>query len=1184
MDGLTGPGHVRHLDELLRRCVVHLSGPGTKGGTGFFVAPDRVLTCAHVVAGAPAGRVEVRLGTETFPGTVSALHPARGADGMYPLPDVAVITVSGMPDHGQVVLDDDLPLLDDRLHCVGFTRTLGGPGPAPELEPVTFTFDGLQPFDGGTLLKLGAGAQATAGMSGGPLLNLRTGRVCGLVKTTRDSRNPYGGWAVPLGAVQECEPALLTESAAAHTRDPRWGTAFATAVRAVPAPAGASALPVSLVRLLDQLPALRTACESLADGYEKRLGTERGPVFRDRLHHLLGVALAAAAPEASALLTARDAALLTVSCAHLIACEVMPTATLSQLVDTDPQLRRRWLRHVDRTGRLTRRSWERLSGLPGDVLPDPRVLSTFADASGPAERFAVSLFLERELTAVVGAAARAPAAPQQDGPLLRPSDPFPSCDVLAGLVLAALEEPSRVFVARCAERFEGVRTVAGCRPLFVDTLLRAALRMRRLLAAEDDGVLTAPRLRITADQGLWRLQQLLVDVQPESDADGETLRLVLAPDSPLTVESVVTEVNALRQVVDQCTAALAQYYVAGRDAGLRLRYPRIRSNVDDPAHYVRKHGFGFDPSPGRMALNVANVLPLLVRPLYGDRPEIGVRELLQNALDAVWARRAMAAGEYADGRVLVALTDRSGTALAALRTEPPAPPHWERWLEVRDNGVGMTTDVIREHFLTAGGSYDPAERARLRTGAAGGPLRIGRFGIGVLAGFLLGAEIQVISRSAANDEAAHFVMREDSDLVELYRCSAPVGTTIRVRLDPATHQRLSRNTESWDWYHFSDPPVTRITVHGGAAIPVESRNPPLDPSGDPFWRWLDVAPYGEVFWTRSDEIYRGRVYVNGIRVAEPRNSGWKLMSPAEQLKQPVISIADRAGACSLTLTRDAFVEYPQAALDAVRRDALREQIAWYVALAQAGTEQAIAWQSPLWSCDLGNIGEGDGRVLGVPFVVSDAGIVPLVPQLLAQAEPAEVYFLCENGALRESAPQQVADLVRLARSVGCPVGLLKPEMYGGFGYSLLSAAVAETFRFGVWSSAGNSLVQLVTTARGEDYARMHPGALLAEEDGWSLLVPPGPAAPTVPPELWTTADRELITELGGYGLLRLVPEGTDPSRPERTAEFTALWGQYGLPALLPHGFDLSGLPGAASDDLARRIARQAAAGRSGRPN
>src|SRR2546430_271762 len=72
-------------------------------------------------------------------------------------------------------------------------------------------------------------------------------------------------------------------------------------------------------------------------------------------------------------------------------------------------------------------------------------------------------------------------------------------------------------------------------------------------------------------------------------------------------------------------------------------------------------------------------------------------------------------------------------------------------------------------------------------------LRIGRFGIGVCAAFLLGTEVQVITRhlTASGDRAVCLRFVERDDTTEMYRCAAPVGTTVRVRLSEEAYQRLT---------------------------------------------------------------------------------------------------------------------------------------------------------------------------------------------------------------------------------------------------------------------------------------------------------------------------------------------------------------------------------------------------------
>ena len=67
--------------------------------------------------------------------------------------------------------------------------------------------------------------------------------------------------------------------------------------------------------------------------------------------------------------------------------------------------------------------------------------------------------------------------------------------------------------------------------------------------------------------------------------------------------------------------------------GLGIRLRRVRSNLDDVRRFRQQVSY----IPGRLAFESAGtgLLKKLVAPLYGDAPEVGVRELLQNAIDAV---------------------------------------------------------------------------------------------------------------------------------------------------------------------------------------------------------------------------------------------------------------------------------------------------------------------------------------------------------------------------------------------------------------------------------------------------------------------------------------------------------------------------------------------------------------------
>ena len=92
--------------------------------------------------------------------------------------------------------------------------------------------------------------------------------------------------------------------------------------------------------------------------------------------------------------------------------------------------------------------------------------------------------------------------------------------------------------------------------------------------------------------------------------------------------------TGLQAELDHSTAVLDEIYGTQTQLGmdrLGLAIRRVDSNLQKPAFrnslpYVSEStGFTADP----------NLLTLLVQPLYGSQPSVGVREVIQNAVDAV---------------------------------------------------------------------------------------------------------------------------------------------------------------------------------------------------------------------------------------------------------------------------------------------------------------------------------------------------------------------------------------------------------------------------------------------------------------------------------------------------------------------------------------------------------------------
>src|SRR5690606_5529985 len=175
-------------------------------------------------------------------------------------------------------------------------------------------------------------------------------------------------------------------------------------------------------------------------------------------------------------------------------------------------------------------------------------------------------------------------------------------------------------------------------------------------------------------------------------------------------------------VLRRARRALPRHRGAGRG---RRRRRRAVSGTDERT--ARAPGPSGDPArddaPGAaFQVDLRGVVDLLARHLYSS-PRVYLRELLQNAVDAITARGA--------------LGDTDGPARIVLR------PLAGGGLEVHDTGVGLTRDEAHELLATIGRSSK--RDVELGTGREE---FLGQFGIGLLSAFMVADEIELVSRSA----------------------------------------------------------------------------------------------------------------------------------------------------------------------------------------------------------------------------------------------------------------------------------------------------------------------------------------------------------------------------------------------------------------------------------------------------
>ena len=241
------------LEDLVNRCTVRIVVPATdEQGTGFFVAPGLVVTCAHVVKGvAPGTPVQLSWRAQQeqpFQDLRAQVRLRAEAQ------DLALLAVETPLDHPCVWLAEARVATAEKLYSFGYPMHLGADGTA-----VLFTCEGWTERDEQTLLTLTDG-QIVPGMSGAPVLSRQTGQVCGILAITRDQGSNLGGRAILIRTLWQVAPVLQDAQATWKQQDQRWRTSLEAHRRALAPSSPSAESPVGPARRpKDYLPLQPTA-------------------------------------------------------------------------------------------------------------------------------------------------------------------------------------------------------------------------------------------------------------------------------------------------------------------------------------------------------------------------------------------------------------------------------------------------------------------------------------------------------------------------------------------------------------------------------------------------------------------------------------------------------------------------------------------------------------------------------------------------------------------------------------------------------------------------------------------------------------------------------------------------------------------------------------------------------------
>jgi hypothetical protein len=225
-------------------------------------------------------------------------------------------------------------------------------------------------------------------------------------------------------------------------------------------------------------------------------------------------------------------------------------------------------------------------------------------------------------------------------------------------------------------------------------------------------------------------------------------------------------------------------YLEGRKPSMgRFSLLGVRG-AESPETFVSYVLLNSDVSPIDIRIqpnSMEKVIDLLGGPaLYRDDSLAPLRELIQNCRDAIALRNAMEVVGKTDmtrGRIDISLD---------LKTSPSI-------LRVRDNGIGMTRSIVRNHLISVGSDFwRSVEFARdFSRAAEGGFEPIGRFGIGFLSVFMLGNNVEVETERAGHDRILLRLrgVGRRGEIIEKLP-TGRIGTEIRVQLTQTAAEKL----------------------------------------------------------------------------------------------------------------------------------------------------------------------------------------------------------------------------------------------------------------------------------------------------------------------------------------------------------------------------------------------------------
>lgn len=448
------------------------------------------------------------------------------------------------------------------------------------------------------------------------------------------------------------------------------------------------------------------------------------------------------------------------------------------------------------------------------------------------------------------------------------------------------------------EAYENPRTFLGVKIIYLMAILRLSDYFDIDKSRANKVIWNVRKLDSGISQKEWEQHNCIEGVDFDYQDDAESLYIRLGkPNSSYMFLKIEKFIQDLQNELDTSWAVIGKMY--NRFGDFKFKFRRIYSNlgkVKESVEYVTEK-VTFDVNK--------NILFYLAQPLYGRNPSYGIRELIQNASDACKERKAIERKKYIP-KITMEIKEEGEN----------------KFFIITDNGIGMTKEVIINYFLVAGSSFrnDIEWKKRFLLENENIVVRNGKFGIGVIAAFLLGNNVQVETSSIDKGGRYSFSASLNTKQIELIydkEHSADIGTVIRIELNENIYELLKRqwndewksdysywyssaeNIVPWyEWYKLDDIQIN-ICVPRGWKKKTKNKEKQA-------WKSFSTSDYEEVQWTYEKISNKYRLICNGIIIPQAYDLNGYCFP--RSINIPLVSITDRNGKLPLNLSRNSLEE------------------------------------------------------------------------------------------------------------------------------------------------------------------------------------------------------------------------------------------------------------------------------------